>query len=91
MSRMVGTVSRGIRAPIIREGDDLASIVTQSVLEETARQIGTQVFRAAIREAIAVREAEAAQQSIFTYAPKSKQAKDYDAFVEEFLRMRGAR
>ncbi len=33
MSRMVGTVSRGIRAPIIREGDDLASIVTQSVLE----------------------------------------------------------
>lgn len=33
MSRMVGTVSRGIRAPIIREGDDLAAIVTQSVLE----------------------------------------------------------
>ncbi len=33
MSRMVGTVSRGVRAPIIREGDDLAQIVTQSVLE----------------------------------------------------------
>ena len=33
MSRMVGTVSRGIRAPIIREGDDLTEIVTQSVLE----------------------------------------------------------
>ena len=31
--RRVGTVSRGIRCPIIRQGDDLASIVTDSVLE----------------------------------------------------------
>ena len=33
MERKVGTVSRGIRCPIIREGDDLANIVVQSVLE----------------------------------------------------------
>lgn len=32
MSRMVGTVSMGIRAPIIRSGDDLVEIVTDSVL-----------------------------------------------------------
>ena len=32
-TRRVGTVSRGIRCPIIREGDDLATIVAQSVLE----------------------------------------------------------
>ncbi len=31
--RRVGTVSRGIRCPIIRKGDDLAQIVTQSVIE----------------------------------------------------------
>ena len=31
--RRVGTISRGIRCPIIREGDDLASIITDSVLE----------------------------------------------------------
>ena len=31
--RRVGTVSRGIRCPIIREGDDLSVIVTDSVLE----------------------------------------------------------
>ena len=31
--RRVGTVSRGIRCPIIRENDDLAAIVTQSVIE----------------------------------------------------------
>ena len=32
MERKVGTVSRGIRCPIIREGDDLAKIVVDSVL-----------------------------------------------------------
>ena len=31
--RRVGTISRGIRCPIIREGDNLATIVTDSVLE----------------------------------------------------------
>ncbi len=31
--RRVGTISRGIRCPIIREGDDLAKIVADSVLE----------------------------------------------------------
>ncbi len=33
MERKVGTVSRGIRCPIIREGDDIAGIVVDSVLE----------------------------------------------------------
>ena len=33
MSRMVGTVSRGVRAPIIRSGDNIVDIVTSSVLE----------------------------------------------------------
>ncbi|MEE1144080.1 MAG: coenzyme F420-0:L-glutamate ligase, partial [Acutalibacteraceae bacterium] len=31
--RRVGTVSRGIRCPIIRQGDNLAEIVASSVLE----------------------------------------------------------
>ena len=33
MDRRVGTISRGIRCPIIREGDDLAAIVATSVIE----------------------------------------------------------
>ena len=33
MSRMVGTISRGVRAPIIRTGDNLVDIVTDSILE----------------------------------------------------------
>lgn len=32
MSRRLGTVSRGIRCPIIKEGDDLVSIVTDSII-----------------------------------------------------------
>jgi hypothetical protein len=33
---MVGTVSRGLRAPIIRQGDDIVKIVTDTVLEASA-------------------------------------------------------
>ena len=33
MERRVGVISRGIRCPIIREGDDLADIVVDSVLK----------------------------------------------------------
>lgn len=33
MERKIGTISRGVRCPIIREGDNLANIVVTSVLE----------------------------------------------------------
>ena len=33
MERKVGTISRGIRCPIIREGDDLVKIASDSVLD----------------------------------------------------------
>ena len=33
MSRMLGTVSMGVRAPIIRQGDDMVEIVTGCILE----------------------------------------------------------
>ena len=38
MSRMVGTVSRGLRAPIIRSGDDLVQIVSDTVLRSAAQE-----------------------------------------------------
>ncbi|MBQ9806709.1 MAG: coenzyme F420-0:L-glutamate ligase [Clostridia bacterium] len=53
MSRMVGTVSRGVRAPIIRSGDDLAQIVTASVLE-AAREEG---YAVRDRDIVAMTEA----------------------------------
>ena len=38
MERKVGTISRGIRCPIIREGDDLVEIAVNSVLEAAASE-----------------------------------------------------
>ena len=53
MSRMVGTISRGIRTPIIRSGDDLVEIVTASLLE-AAREAG---FAIRDRDIVAMTEA----------------------------------
>ncbi len=53
MERMVGTVSRGVRAPIIRSGDDLAAIVAQSVLNAAK----SENFELYDRDVIAVTEA----------------------------------
>ena len=52
MERKVGTTSRGIRCPIIREGDDLADIVVTSVLEAAE----SEGFRLADRDVVAVTE-----------------------------------
>lgn len=50
--RRVGTISRGIRCPIIREGDDLSEIVTNSVLEAA----DSEGFSLRDRDVIAVTE-----------------------------------
>lgn len=50
--RRVGTVSRGIRCPIIRKGDDLAAIVADSVLAAAA----SEGFSLRDRDVIAVTE-----------------------------------
>ena len=53
MSRMVGTISRGVRAPIIRSGDNLAEIVTASVLD-AAKSEGYEIRN---RDIVAMTEA----------------------------------
>ena len=53
MSRMVGTISRGVRAPIIRSGDNLVDIVTDSVLS-AAEDEGYEIRN---RDIVAVTEA----------------------------------
>ena len=52
MARTVGTISRGIRCPIIREGDPLADIVVNSVLEASKEE----GFSLRDRDVIAVTE-----------------------------------
>ena len=57
--------------------------------QETAERMGTFLYNAVIREAVAVKEAQANQQPIYSYAPKSNAAADYMAFTEEFLERSG--
>lgn len=52
MERRVGTISRGIRCPIIRKGDDIADIVATSVLEAAA----IEGFELRDRDVVAVTE-----------------------------------
>ena len=52
MERKIGTTSRGVRCPIIREGDDLAKIVVDSVLEAAE----SEGFELRDRDVVAVTE-----------------------------------
>jgi chromosome partitioning protein len=56
-----------------------------SMIQNTADQLGTRLFKSTIREAISIKEAQASKADIFAYAPKSKVAADYMGFVDEFL------
>ena len=40
--KTVGTISRGVRCPVIREGDDLVKIVTESIVA-CGEELGTRV------------------------------------------------
>ena len=53
MGKMVGTISRGIRTPIIRSGDDLVQIVTDSVVTAANEE----KFEIGERDIVAVTEA----------------------------------
>lgn len=54
-------------------------------LEDTARELGTKLYSTPIRECIAIKEAQAVQRDIYSYAPRSNATKDYTALLEELL------
>lgn len=55
------------------------------LIEETAKQFDTRIYKTFIRESVAVREAQAKKQDIFTYAPRSNPSKDYISFIDEVI------
>ena len=57
----------------------------QSNLKEAAEQLNTRLYKNPIRECVSIKEAQASQQDIFSYAPRSNAAKDYEDFIKEFL------
>ena len=74
MERKVGTISRGIRCPIIRQGDDLPTIVTRAVLD-AAQSEG---FSLRDRDVVAVTESVVAR-SQGNYASVQDMAADVRA------------
>ena len=71
MSKFVGTTSRGIRLPIIKQGDNLADIVVNSVLEASKNE----PFHIKDRDVIAITESVVAR-SQGNYATVDDIAKD---------------
>ena len=77
MDRWVGTVSRGVRAPIIREGDDITEIVVDSVMQAAA----SEGFSLRDRDVVAVTEAVVARAQ-GNYATVEQIAQDVKARME---------
>lgn len=58
----------------------------KSNLEATAKELGTKVFTTPIRECTAIKEAQATQSDIYSYAPRSNATADYTALLNEIER-----
>ena len=56
------------------------------MLEETAKNLNTKLYNTKIRESIALVEAQAMKEDIYTYAPKSNATEDYMALTEEIIK-----
>ena len=64
------------------------SILSRDMAEtakNTADQMGTFLYNSVIRECVALKEAQASQQPIYEYAPKSNASQDYLSFIGEFI------
>lgn len=62
------------------------SVISREVaeqIEEVARGLSTKLFKTKIRECTAIKEAQAMQESIFTYAPRCNAVEDYSALAKE--------
>lgn len=57
------------------------------VLQEIAAKEHTKLFESKIRQSVVVESAQAERQDIFTFAPKSKVANDYQLFAEEVFKI----
>jgi len=61
------------------------TVLSQSVAESLKNEYGDKLFQTVIRKNIALAECPAVGQDIFTYAPDSNGAKDYQKLAEELL------
>ena len=64
----------------------LAREIAKMIENTTAKALDTKIFKTSIRECVAVKEAQANNQDIFTYSPKSNASTDYKNLVNELLK-----
>ena len=67
-------------------GRSILNKVLSNQIDNISKQTGMKVFKSTIRNGIAIKEAQNNQTSIFDYDPRSKVAKDYEDFVNEYLK-----
>lgn len=72
---------------LINRYSDRANLnkMIKGAIEEIAQSIGTKVYKTAIREGIAVKEAQLSQERLTEYAPASKINTDYMSLTEEII------
>ena len=67
-------------------GNTILSKDLKLVMQKAAKELGIKLLNTVIREGIAVKEAAAKRADLFTYAPKSKAAQDYNNAINEILK-----
>ena len=70
---------------LVKHGNTKAARKAAEWISELAQAIGSKTFQTVIRESVVVREAQALNEDLLSYAPKSKPAQDYEAFAGELL------
>lgn len=93
LSETIGAVKKYTNKSLKLSGVLLArynprSILTKDMtkaIENACSILGTKLYKAKIREAVAIKEAQAKKTDIFSYAPDSKVAEDYKEFIKEFI------
>lgn len=61
----------------------LISMEVQEILEDTAQRLNTRVLNTTIRDAVAVRTAQATREDIFSHAPRANVTQDLQSLVDE--------
>lgn len=88
LQNTINSIKRRINPDLSIAGALITQLKPKTVLTKTILPVVSQffsVFETSISEGVAVGESHLAKQSIFDYAPDSKQAQEYGAFMEELL------
>lgn len=73
---------------LLTQGNERSTVVRTMVeqFETMAQKVGTKVYKARIRQAMAVQKAEMMRKSLFEAFPKEAVTKDFADFIEEFTK-----